>query len=127
MKQHHIHHDNILKWAKGAQMEYYDYDTDQWIETDNPQWDHEKTLWRAKETVICPLYLNSVERLSQKTSGVFSVSPRYIPTEFEAEVTYVDDEAISIKLVDQSTKDKKREVIDSLMNSLGFPSIRRTE
>jgi hypothetical protein len=119
----HVHHDNILKWAKGAQMEYYDYDTDQWIETDNPQWDHEKTLWRAKETVLCTIYINVNENLSTKTKGVIVFQPRYIPTEFKAKVTFIDSVIDEIKLhMPENTTN-----VNDIMDKLGFPSIRITE
>lgn len=82
MKQH-IHHDAIIAWAKGAQMQSLSETTGNWFDVETPLW-QEKGKYRVKPTPVIQdltfnLYINSVEQLALKfeEKGVGRVHPSY--------------------------------------------------
>ena len=48
--KYHKHHDLIIQWAKGAEIEYYSTTFDRWLPADNPCWDKDEE-YRIKPPV----------------------------------------------------------------------------
>jgi len=81
MKQH-IHHDAIIAWAKGQEIEFLS-DNGKWLKADTPMW-WEDMQYRIKPTPVIQdltfnLYINSVEQLALRfeEKGVGRVHPSY--------------------------------------------------
>jgi len=82
MKQH-VHHDAIIAWAKGAQMQSLSETTGNWFDVETPLW-QEKGKYRIKPEPIIRdvthnIYINSVEELALafEEKGVGRVHPSY--------------------------------------------------
>jgi len=79
---HHIHHDAIIAWAKGAEVEFFS-DNGKWLKADTPMW-WEDMQYRVKpipsiRDVTHNIYINSVEEiaLAFEEKGVGRVHPSY--------------------------------------------------
>lgn len=47
--KHHKHHDMIIAWAKGAEIQYYDRGFEEWLDYNTPSWNL-STIYRIKPT-----------------------------------------------------------------------------
>jgi len=81
MKQH-IHHDAIIAWAKGAEIEFLS-DNNKWVNANTPMWWTDMQYRVKPEPIIRDvthnLYINSVEKLALafEEKGVGKVHPAY--------------------------------------------------
>jgi len=98
MKQH-IHHDAIIAWAKGAEIEFFS-DNGKWLKADTPMW-WEDMQYRVKpipviRDVTHNLYINSVEELALafEEKGVGRVHPSYKPIG-SIKLTFQDGEIVN--------------------------------
>lgn len=78
----HIHHDAIIAWAKGAEIEFLS-ESGKWINANTPMWRTDMQYRVKPEPIIRDvthnLYINSVEELALafEKKGVGRVHPSY--------------------------------------------------
>jgi len=75
----HIHHDAIIAWAKGAEIEACNAGSTNWYRCDTPMWWTDVQYRVKPKTVNFKLYINSVEpiALAFEEKGVGKVHPSY--------------------------------------------------
>lgn len=64
MADKHIHADLIIAWANGAEVQYFNEDFDEWLDTDYPMWS-ERNRYRVKPE---PLMVQLGDKLVHKNS-----------------------------------------------------------
>jgi hypothetical protein len=66
---HHVHHDLIVAWAKGAKIEFWNVLKERWENTSTPQWT-ESSLYRIKPEPKPDVVLYAMVCLAKGFDGV---------------------------------------------------------